>query len=171
MKKLIFQLFCFFLPLVALSQTEFKSKRFNYSFTIASGWSIKDKIFDPESDAKLTDGKGNTFYVKIKTSIIPGNQTAKEYWETKSDKEIDSTLSTVDCKAKVTERGSLTVDGEEFYYIYSVKKFANDTKTFNRSYYLNHQSRTYIITTKSVDTDKDKTKKDIEAMINSFKFD
>ena len=132
-----------------------------------SGRSGRGPVFYSTACPAECDG----FFVKIKTSVMPANQTAKEYWQTKTNKEIDSTLSAADFKAKVTSSGALIVDGKEFYYIFYTKKFTNGTKTYHRSYYLYLQNRLYTITTTSVDPETDKTKSDIESMINSFKFE
>ncbi len=58
--KLLFLLVL--LPVTNFSQTKFTSAKYNYSFIIPDGWHVKDKIFNPDVDAKIVDGKGNSFF-------------------------------------------------------------------------------------------------------------
>jgi hypothetical protein len=170
MKKVFFLILGLCLPLLVLSQNEFKSKRFNYSFTIAGGWYIKDKIYDPQSDVKLTNGKGDLFVVKINVPNMSNTKTAKEKWGYMTNKQIDSTLSVENCKAKVLEKGSLVVDGKEFYYIFSLKQYDEGNKFYCRSYYLYEKSLNFTINTTSNDPVKDAIKSDIDDMVKSIDF-
>ncbi|MEI6852164.1 MAG: hypothetical protein WCL06_04945 [Bacteroidota bacterium] len=170
MKKVFFLILGLCLPFLLMSQNEFKSKRFNYSFSIAGGWYIKDKIFDPQSDVKLTNGKGDLFVVKINVPNMSNTKTAKEVWGNMTTKQIDSSFSVENCKAKVLEKGTLTVDGKEFYYIFSLKQYDKDTKYYCRSYYLYEKSLNFIINTISSDPVKEATKSDIDDMVKSIDF-
>lgn len=64
--------------LQVFSQTKFTSSKYNYSFIIPDGWHVKDKIFNPDVDAKIVDGKGNSFIVSIKTFPTATKLTIKQ---------------------------------------------------------------------------------------------
>ena len=61
LNKLLF--FLVLIPITNFSQTKFTSSKYNYSFIIPDGWHVKEKIFNPDVDAKIVDGKGNSFIV------------------------------------------------------------------------------------------------------------
>jgi hypothetical protein len=65
-------------PITNFSQTKFTSSKYNYSFIIPDDWYVKDKIYNPDVDAKIVDGKGNSFIVSIKTFPTPTKLTIKQ---------------------------------------------------------------------------------------------
>jgi hypothetical protein len=86
-KTLLF--FLVLLPITNFSQTKFTSTKYNYSFIIPDGWHVKDKIFNPDVDAKIVDGKGNSFIVSIKTFPTSTNLTATQQMESTSNQEME----------------------------------------------------------------------------------
>lgn len=86
--KLLFLLVL--LPITNFSQTKFTSTKYNYSFIIPDGWHVKDKIFNPDVDAKIVDGKGNSFIVFVKTFPTATKLTAKQQMESSNVNEFPS---------------------------------------------------------------------------------
>ena len=83
------------------SQTKFTSTKYNYSFIIPDGWHVKDKIFNPDVDAKIVDGKGNSFIVSIKTFPTATKLTAKQQMESTTNQEMEEQFNAVYGTAKV----------------------------------------------------------------------
>lgn len=70
LQKLLFLLVLF--PITNFGQTKFTSAKYNYSFIIPDGWHVKDKIFNPDVDAKIVDGK-ETHFSDLENKKIKAN--------------------------------------------------------------------------------------------------
>ena len=68
--KLLFLLVLF--PVTNFGQTKFTSAKYNYSFISPDGWHVKDKIFYPDVDAKIVDGK-ETHFSDLENKKIKAN--------------------------------------------------------------------------------------------------
>lgn len=78
-----------------ISQTKFTSAKYNYSFVIPDGWHVKEKIYNSDVDAKIVDGKGNSFIVSIKTFPTATKLTAKQQMESISNQEMEKQFNAV----------------------------------------------------------------------------
>ncbi len=123
MNKLILTLLL--TSLHVFSQTKFTSSNYNYSFIIPDGWHVKDKIFNPDVDAKIVDGKGNSFVVTIKTFPTSTKLTAKQQMEFMTTQEMEEQFNAVYGTAKIIKRGSVSVGLKEFYYFHLLTPFQN----------------------------------------------
>ena len=104
------------------SQTKFTSAKYNYSFIIPDGWHVKDKIFNPDVDAKIVDGKGNSFIVSIKTFPTTTKQTIKQQMVPITTQELEEQFNAVYGTARIVKRGTFIIDLKEFYYLHSCKR-------------------------------------------------
>ena len=111
--KLLILLILF--PITNFSQTKFTSSKYNYSFIIPEGWHVKDKIFNPDVDAKIVDGKGNSFIVSIKTFPTATKLTAKQQMESTTNQEMEEQFNAVYGTAKVIKRSSNDQKKIKFY--------------------------------------------------------
>lgn len=103
-----------------ISQTKFTSSTYNYSFIIPDGWHVKDKIYNPDVDAKIVDGKGNSFIVSIKTFPTSTKLTIKQQMTPLSTEEHEEQFNAVYGSAQIVKRGTYSIDLKEFYYLHSL---------------------------------------------------
>jgi hypothetical protein len=113
------------------SQTKFTSANYNHSFIIPDGWHVKDKIFNPDVDAKIVDGKGNSFIVSIKTFPTSTQLTAKQQMESTTNQEMEEQFNAVYGTAKVIKRGSVFVGLNECYYIHLLTPFQDGLQLYH----------------------------------------
>lgn len=78
-----------------MGQAKFTSTKYNYSFVIPDGWFSKDKIYNPDVDAKIVDGKGNSFIVSIKTFPTSSKLTAKQQMDDTSDQQLEEQFNAI----------------------------------------------------------------------------
>lgn len=83
------------IPLNLFSQTKFVSSKYNYSFIIPDGWHQKDKIYNPDVDAKIVDDKGNSFIVSVKTFPTSTKLTAKQQLESISNQQLEEQFNAI----------------------------------------------------------------------------
>ena len=67
-----FSVILLFISFNVFSQTKFTSTKYNYSFIFPDGWHVKDKIFNPDVDAKIVDGK-ETHFSDLENKKIKAN--------------------------------------------------------------------------------------------------
>ncbi len=159
-----------FLPLTIFSQTKFTSAKYNYSFIIPDGWHVKDKIFNPDVDAKIVDGKGNSFIVSIKTFPTSTKLTARQQMETTSNRELEEQFNAVYGTAKIVKRGIVYVGLKEFYYIHLLTPFHDGYKLYHKQFIYSEGYRILSIDACSIETYLDETTPAFAIMIDTFKF-
>jgi hypothetical protein len=166
------KLFCILLltSLNAISQTKFTSAKYNYSFIIPDGWHVKDKIFNPDVDAKIVDGKGNSFIVSIKTFPTSTKLTAKQQMETTSNQEMEDQFNAVYGTAKIVKRGVVYVGLKECYYIHLLTPFQDGLQLYHKQFIYSEGYKILSIDACSIETYLDETTPAFALMIDTFKF-
>ncbi len=158
------------LPITNFSQTKFTSSKYNYSFIIPDGWHVKDKIFNPDVDAKIVDGKGNSFIVSIKTFPTATQLTAKQQMESTTNSEFEEQFNAVYGTAKVIKRGIVFVGLKECYYIHLLTPFQGGLQLYHKNFYYSEGYRILSIDACSIETYLDETTPAFAIMIDTFKF-
>jgi hypothetical protein len=153
-----------------ISQTKFTSAKFNYSLVIPDGWHVKEKIFNPEVDAKIVDGKGNSFIVSIKTFPTSTKLTVKQQMESTTNQEMEEQFNAVYGTAKVIKRGSVFVGLKECYYIHLLTPFQDGLQLYHKNFYYSEGYRILSIDACSIETYLDETTPAFALMIDTFKF-
>lgn len=154
----------------AFSQTKFTSTKYNYSFIIPDGWHVKDKIFNPDVDAKIVDGKGNSLIVSIKTFPTTTKLTAKQQMKSTTNQEMEEQFNAVYGNAKVIKRGSVFVGLKECYYIHLLTPFQDGLQLYHKNFYYSEGYRILSIDACSIETYLDETTPAFALMIDTFKF-
>jgi hypothetical protein len=167
-QKLI--LFLVLLPITNFSQTKYTSVKYNYSFVIPDGWHVKDKIYNPDVDAKIVDGKGNSFIVSIKTFPTSTQLTAKQQMESTTNQEMEEQFNAVYGTAKVIKRGTVFVGLKECYYIHLLTPFQDGLQLYHKEFYYSEGYRILSIDACSIETYLDETTPAFAIMIDTFKF-
>ena len=167
------KLFCILLltSLNVISQTKFISAKYNYSFIIPDGWHVKDKIFNPDVDAKIVDGKGNSFIVSIKTFPTSTKLTAKQQMESTTNSELEEQYNAVYGTSKVVKRGSVIVGLKACYYIHLLTPFQNGLQLYHKQFIYSEGYRILSIDACSIETHLNETTPAFALMIDTFKFD
>ena len=153
-----------------ISQTKFTSSKYNYSFIIPDGWHVKDKIFNPDVDAKIVDGKGNSFIVSIKTFPTATKLTARQQMEFTSNLDMEEQFNAVYGTAKVVKRGAVFVGLKEFYYFHLLTPFQDGFQLYHKQFIYSEGYRILSIDACSIETYLDETTPAFAIMIDTFKF-
>lgn len=158
------------IPITNFSQTKFTSSKYNYSFIIPDGWHVKDKIYNPDVDAKIVDGKGNSFIVSIKTFPTATKLTSKQQIESITNQEMEEQFNAVYGTAKVIKRGSVFVGLKECYYIHLLTPFQDGLQLYHKQFIYSEGYRILSIDACSIETYLDETTPAFALMIDTFKF-
>lgn len=167
MNKLIFILLL--TSLNVISQTKFTSAKYNYSFIIPDGWYVKDKIYNPDVDAKIVDGKGNSFIVSIKTFPTPTKLTIKQQMVPITTQELEEQFNAVYGTARIVKRGTFIIDLKEFYYLHMLTPFENGLQLYHKQFAYSHGNRVLTIDACSIETYLDETTPAFAIMLDTFK--
>lgn len=159
-----------FLSLNLFAQTKFKSNKYTYSFIYPDGWYNKTKIFNPDVDAKIVDGKGNSFIVSITKYNTISRYTARQEMESLTNAELEEQFDAIYGKTKVVKRGVVRIDSREFYYIHLLTPFKNGIQLYHKQFIYNWGNKTLSIDACSIETYLDETTPAFATMINTFKF-
>jgi hypothetical protein len=164
----------FWLILLSIStisgQTKFASSKYNYSFIIPDGWHVKDKIFNPDVDAKIVDGKGNSFIVSIKTFPTSTKLTATQQMVSTSNQEMEEQFNAIYGTAKVIKRGSVFVGLKECYYFHLLTPFQDGLQLYHKQFIYSEGYRILSIDACSIETYLDETTPAFAIMIDTFNF-
>lgn len=152
------------------SQTKSTSTKYNYSFIIPDGWHVKDKIFNPDVDAKIVYGKGNSFIVSIKTFPTATKLTAKQQMESTTNQEMEEQFNAIYGTAKSVRRGAVFVGLKEFYYFRLLTPFQDGLQLYHKQFIYSEGYRILSIDASSIETYLDKTTPAFALMIDTFKF-
>nr|WP_315215248.1 hypothetical protein [uncultured Flavobacterium sp.] len=153
-----------------ISQTKFTSTKYNYSFIIPDGWHVKDKIFNPDVDAKIVDGRGNSFIISVKTFPTATQLTAKQQMESTTNQEMEEQFNAVYGTAKVIKRGTVFVGLKECYYIHLLTSFQDGLQLYHKQFMYSEGYRILSIDACSIETYLDETTPAFAIMIETFKF-
>ena len=159
------------MTIISFSQANFKSYVYGYSFKIPDGWSIKDKIYNPGVDAKIVDGKGNSFVISVKK--IPAELrgiSTKEMFSSASNEEIINNFCAVYDDCSILKRGTYFIDGKEFYYIHLSEPFKDGLRLIHKMFMYNYQSNAYSIDCSAISSMTIDTSPFFDLMLNTFKF-
>lgn len=168
MCKLFFILL--FSSLSVFSQTKFTSSKYNYSFVIPDGWYVKDKIYNPDVDAKIVDGKGNSFIVSIKTFPSSTNLTIKQQMEPISTKEIAAQFDAIYGATQIVKRGTSIIDFKEVYYFHMLTPFQDGLRLYHKQFAYSYGYQVLSIDACAIENNIDETTPAFAIMINTFKF-
>lgn len=163
----------FFLLLASLnvfSQTKFTSSKYNYSFIIPDGWHQKDKIFNPDVDAKIVDDKGNSFIVSVKTFPTSTKLTAKQQMESISNKQMEEQFNAVYGTTEIVKRGIVFIGLKEFYYFHLLTPYIDGYQLYHKQFIYSEGYRVLSIDACSIETYTDETAPAFAIMIDTFKF-
>lgn len=160
----------FLTSLSVFSQTKFTSTKYNYSFIIPDGWYAKDKIFNPDVDAKIVDGKGNSFIVSIKTFPIATKLSIKQQMAPISTQEFEEQFNAVYGTARIVKRGTFFIDLKEFYYLHMLAPFQNGLQLYHKQFTYSYGNRVLTIDACSIESYLDETTPAFAIMLDTFKF-
>jgi hypothetical protein len=152
------------------SQTKFTSSKYNYSFIIPDGWHVKDKIFNPDVDAKIVDGKGNSFIVSIKTFPTSTQLTIKQQMASITTSEMVEQFNGVYGNTQIAKRGVIDIDLKEFYYIHLLTPFQNGLRLYHKQFAYSYGYKILSIDACSIETYLDETTPAFAIMLDTFKF-
>ena len=152
------------------SQTKFTSSKYNYSFVIPDGWQVKDKIFNPDVDAKIVDGKGNSFIVSIKTFPTSTKLTIKQQMASISNQELEDQFNALYGSTQIVKRGTIFIDFKEVYYFHLLTPFQGSLKLYHKQFLYSFENRVLSIDASSIENYVDETTPAFITMINTFKF-
>lgn len=159
-----------FTSLNVFSQTKFTSAKYNYSFIIPDGWHEKDKIYNPDVDAKIVDGKGNSFIVSIKTFPTPTKLTIKQQMAPITTQELEEQFNAVYGTARIVKRGTFIIDLKEFYYLHMLTPFESGLQLYHKQFAYSYGNRVLTIDACSIETFLDETTPAFAIMLDTFKF-
>lgn len=157
-------------PLNMLGQTKFVSTKYNYSFVIPDGWYSKDKIYNPDVDAKIVDGKGNSFIVSVKSFPTFTKLTARQQMENASNQLLEEQFNAVYGETKIVKRGTVFIGLKEFYYIHLLTPFQDSIKLYHKQFLYSEGYNMMSIDASSIETYLDETTPVFSIMISTFDF-
>lgn len=166
--KLLFLLVL--IPTTNFSQTKFASTKYNYSFIIPDGWHVKDKIFNPDVDAKIVDGKGNSFIVSIKTFPTATKQTIKQQMSPITTQELEEQFNGVYGDTQIAKRGVFQIDLKDFYYIHLLTPFQGGLRLYHKQFAYSDGNRLLSIDACSIESFIDETTPAFAIMLETFQF-
>jgi hypothetical protein len=159
-----------FFPKNNFGQTKFTSTKYNYSFIIPYGWHVKDKIYNPNLDSKIVDGKGNSFIVAIQKFPTSTKLTATQQMSGYTNEELEEQFNAVYGKTKVVKRGTVFVGLKEFYYIHLLTPFQDGYQLYHKQFLYCEGSKMLSLDACSIETYLDETTPAFAIMIDTFKF-
>ncbi len=163
-------LFIFVIPLNLFAQTKFTSSKYNYSFIFPDGWHQKDKIFIPDVDAKISDNKGNSFIVSVKTFPTATQLTAKQQLAKTYNQALEEQFNAVYGTTEIVKRGSFQIGLKEFYYFHLLTPYADGHKLYHKLFFYSEGYRMLTIDACAIDSYVDETSLSFVIMISTFEF-
>lgn len=152
------------------SQTKFTSTKYNYSFIMPDGWHSKDKIYNPDVDAKIVDGKGNSFIVTVVKFPTSTNLSATEQMESVTNEELKEQFDAIYINTQIVKRGSVIIGLKEFYYIHLLTPFQNGIKLYHKQFLYSEGNKMMCIDACSIETFLNETTPGFAIMVETFKF-
>ena len=166
----------FFLVLIAIpifsftQTTTYRSPKFGYSFTIPKGWKKSDNISFKNVDTKIVDGKGNSFIVCVEEFDEPIGKTAKEIYEEISTSQLEEMSKGVfgEGSCNIIRRGTVYLNGKEFYYIHSIDDGKNG-KLLQKMYVYCYGNKNITLNASCFNSSSLEISPFLAVMITSFK--
>ena len=158
------------IPSLSFGQTKFTSSKYNYTFIIPDGWQVKDKIYNPDVDAKIVDGKGNSFVISIVNFPTSTTFSAPQENANIPNSELEAQFDAVYGYTKIVKRGSLTISFKDFFFIHLLTPFKNGRKLYHKQFFYNEGYKVMSIDACSIETYLDETSPAFAIMLNTLKF-
>jgi hypothetical protein len=159
-----------FTSLNVISQTKFTSAKSDYSFVIPEGWYKKEKIYNPDVEAKIIDGKGNSFIVTVIPNPAPEFKTASQMMKGLTNQELKEQFDGLHGETSIIKRGVIYLDGVEFYYIFMYTPFEGRLRLLHKQYAAIYKNKIITIDACAIETFTDETTPVFALMLNTFKF-
>jgi len=171
MKTIILCLTSVLLAGTLAGQTIFKSQKYGYSFTIPSGWRIKDNIVVPGTDVKIVDDKGNSFIVSV--NQLPAEYkytTTKNLLEKATDQELIEIWAAAYDNAYILKRGITIVGGKDFYFVHMSYPFEGNLRLIHKMFMYNWKGYSFSIDCASISSMTAETSVYFDVMLETFRF-
>lgn len=152
------------------SQTKFTSSKSDYSFVIPEGWYKKDKIYNPDVDAKIIDGRGNSFVITVMPNPAPEFKTMTQMMKDLTNHELKEQFDGLHGETAIIKRGVVFFDGVEFYYIFMYSPFQGQVRLLHKQYAAIYKNKIISIDACSIETYVDQTTPFFALMLNTLKF-
>ena len=172
MKKLVIGIVFILLINSIFGQTVFNSSKYPYSLLIPEGWRAKEKIYLPETDAKIVDDRGNSFIISVKQLPPQYNKySAVKILNTLSDDDIKASISPGSFDELIIHKRSITyINGREFYYVSASAPFEGKLRLNHKLFYLNNKAKAYTIDCSSISSMTDETSVYFDLLLQTLKF-
>lgn len=170
MKSIILIIALFTVSITISGQTKFSSKNYNYSFVIPDGWHSKEKIMNPDVDAKIVDGKGNSFIVSVKSFPTSSDLTATQMMEGVTNHELEEQFNAVYGETTIVKRGTVFFSSKEFYYYHLLTPFTGNLKLYHKQFLYNEGYKILSIDACAIETNVDETSPAFSIMLSTFEF-
>jgi hypothetical protein len=154
------------------SQTTFNSTKYPYTLIIPDGWRAKDKIYLPETDAKIVDDRGNSFIISVKAlpSELNGRSAVKLLTSLPDDA-IKASLSPGNFESLIiNNRQPTNINGREFYYVSASAPFEGSLRLNHKIFYLNYKSKMYTIDCSSISSMTNEASVYFDLMLQTLNF-
>ena len=158
-------------PFNLLGQTIFVSAKYRYSFVIPDGWYSKDKIYNPDVDAKIVDGKGNSLTVSVKNFPTSTKLTVRQQMENTSNQAMEEQFNAVYGETKIVKRGVVSVGLKDFYYIHLMTPYTDGYKLYHKLFFYSEGYKILTIDACAIETYLDETSPAYGIMIATFEFE
>ena len=155
-----------------ISQTTFNSSKYPYSLMIPDGWRAKDKIYLPETDAKIVDDRGNSFIISVKALPTEFNgRSAVKLLTSLPDDAIKASLSPGNFESLIIyNRQQTNINGREYYYVSASAPFEGSLRLNHKIFYLNYKSKMYTIDCSSISSMTNEASVYFDLMLQTLKF-
>lgn len=170
MSKTVVFVFFLIATTCSYSQTKFTSTKSDYSFVIPEGWYKKEKIYSPDVEAKIIDGKGNSFIVTVMPNPAPEFKTASQMMKGLTNQELKEQFDGLHGETTILKRGVIYLDGVEFYYIFMYTPFEGRLKLLHKQYAAIYKNKIISIDACAIENFVDETTPVFALMLNTFKF-
>jgi hypothetical protein len=170
MRRFFFFVYLQLIVFRSFGQEAFTSTKYNYSFTIPVGWFKKDIYYNTGIDAKIIDGKGNSFVVSVSSKT--NNNTLNDDFTSLSNSDIETQLSTVLHLTGVTviSRSFVNIDKNQFYLIESKADLEKGGSTYSRMYTCYKGKLSITLTATAMDYMRATINPTLDKILQSFKF-
>ena len=155
-----------------ISQTTFNSSKYPYTLIIPDGWRAKDKIYLPETDAKIVDDRGNSFIISVKALPTEFNgRSAVKLLTSLPDDAIKASLSPGNFESLIIyNRQPTNINGREYYYVSASAPFEGSLRLNHKIFYLNYKSKMYTIDCSSISSMTNEASVYFDLMLQTLKF-
>jgi len=152
-------------------QTNFKSQKYGYSFTIPNGWRVKDQTVMPGTDVLVVDDRGNSFVVKV--TQLPAeyrNITSISILENATNQELIELWAPTYDNTKILRRGTTIVDGKDFYFVHISYPWEDGLRLIHKMFMYNWKGHTFTLNCASISSMTVQTSVFFDLMLNTFRF-